>query len=232
MHKNEIREQIQQLLLWFSDLLGQIIKWVVVTIFGEETYLQLSYMRVKKIIWNLCYYILPLLVGILIFLIGTEDFALQVGTRSMNLFVIILLASPLSRLFPKIKLFRYIMWLRRELWVLIFWLVVLHSLYFMVDHNILSWERLKQVWYRDDYYSRWFLATAGMMILGVTSNTKSLLVLKKRWKRIHYIVYPVMIFAILHTVLAGDEWTKYILLGIIWLFLKWYLYYQKKQKLL
>lgn len=182
----EIIKKIEDWLLLMYSYILPIQKRLFIMLLGEERYSSLTFRNIKKLAWILCYYIVPAIVGALIFLINTTDFALLVGTRTMNIFMVILLVSPLSRLFPRIKLFRYIMWLRRELWVLIFWFVIRHSLFFMIDHNVLSRTRLVQVRYRDDYYARWFLATAWMIVLGITSNTKSLLLLKRGWK--NYII--------------------------------------------
>jgi DMSO/TMAO reductase YedYZ heme-binding membrane subunit len=51
-----------------------------------------------------------------------------------------------------------------------------------------------------------------MIILGITSNTLSVIKLKKNWKKLQYLTYPTFAIICIHKAIAEDEIKPYIVL--------------------
>jgi DMSO/TMAO reductase YedYZ heme-binding membrane subunit len=105
--------------------------------------------------------------------------------------------------------------------VLCLWLSLWHGFGLVVTRRQLDLDILlsKMVW--DDLYFWGALATIGMIVLGITSNNLTVKLFKRAWKKIHYIIYPRFLFAILHIVFYDfEEGIGYILLGVLYIVIK------------
>ena len=180
---------------------------------------------VRKWVCYLYFYILPVL-SIALAMLGGWDIAVEMGNWAIGLFFVVLFSSPLAKLLPGLKFIRLVTTLRRELGVLSFWFVVAHLAGILYALKIFSWTELSALLSLDSLYLWGFLGAIGMLYLGVTSNTASVKLLKGAWKKSHIIVvYPTMIFSVVHTILAGEGGT-WIVLSVLYLSLKLYLYFK------
>jgi sulfoxide reductase heme-binding subunit YedZ len=180
----------------------------------------------------LAYYILPLAsLAAMVITAGffqSQEVSKDLGSLAMNLFLVILFVSPLRQIFPQMKIFTTINGLRRELGVLCMWLSLWHGLGYPLSegpHGIAHWWHHMQ-W--DHFYFWGTLGLIGMLVLEITSNNYSCRLFKRSWKKIHYIVYPTFLFALLHLIILGE--LGYILIGIIYVSLRWLVWKKKKFK--
>lgn len=179
----------------------------------------------RQWVGRLCFYVIPTF-SIIIAIVGGWDVAVEMGNWAIGLFFVVLLSSPLSQLLPKIKLLRLVASLRRELGVLSFWFVVAHLVGIFYALEIFSWEALQPLLTWNSLYLWGLLGFVGMLYLAITSNTAAVKLLKRGWKKSHVIVvYPTMIFSVIHTIMAG-EGGMWIGLSLLYLGLKLGLYFK------
>lgn len=124
----------------------------------------------------------------------------------------IMYIKPVSVIFPN-KLLRRLVCLRRQLGVLIFYLVALHVIGLMVFFGWLSWEGILQM-LRWDYMIYGSLAFILMLILYMTSNNISARLLKRRWKYAQRLAYIAIVLAALHVTIFRNSIDGYILIGV------------------
>lgn len=108
----------------------------------------------------------------------------------------------------KISIFtKKIIWLRKELWVIMFYLALIHwFLYFIYEYQVGDKMRLLE----NDIII-WIIALSFLFISAITSNIFSIKTFGKWWKIIQFTAYYWFIFAIAH---LGYYISPYIL--IIW----------------
>ncbi len=170
----------------------------------------------------LSYYIAPAVLLILaVFPIlsvrDSYDFFAIIGRWSLNVFTFIMVISPLSVIFGKVKYigkflkksFTY----RKELGLLVFWLAFFHSIYLFIvlKMNLLPINRLFSF---SGYISWGIYAFIAMVILGATSNKISMIKLKTNWKKIQMLAYPTYAAVCVHTAIVKNESGPYVLLGV------------------
>lgn len=181
----------------------------------------------KQYVAWICFYILPIL-AFAAALFGGWDVSVAMGKLAIMVFFVVLLSRPLAAYFPKIKFLRVLSRLRRELGVLSFWLVVAHMVGILYALEIFSWEALKPLLAFDNLYLWGFLGAVGMLYLGLTSNTLAVKLLKDKWKPSHtWVVYPTMIFSVIHVIMAGEGFF-WIILTVLYLGLKLGLYFKHR----
>ncbi len=158
----------------------------------------------KKIIQISCYYILPILGFLMLInsfynLSNSYELMVNFGNIAMYLVFALLIAKPLSILWPKVPL-RKLMLYRRELGVLAFWYAVFHSFALMNYLEMFSFEEFFII-LKPGQINLLFgvISLIGMIILGITSNKLSVIKLKKNWKKVQMIAYPTLIFIVLHS---------------------------------
>lgn len=114
------------------------------------------------------------------------------GNASITVLFVIVFLSPLATIF-RIRLLLQMMGLRRELGILMGFLAIVHGMTYLIP-----------VWGTDMsllplYFWLGFGALFLTLPLLLTSNTFSLRLFGgKRWKMIHYLVYPLFIVAVFH----------------------------------
>jgi sulfoxide reductase heme-binding subunit YedZ len=175
----------------------------------------------KKTIGIICYYIIPIILfNIFLFSYllffdvyknGFWEFNKMLGEKAFTLFFLILIVKPLSKIFPKIKLFSKFRSLRREFGVLLFWLSFLHSLGLLLKLNILSFDKFLQ---SELYIIFGVISLIGMLILAITSNKFSVIKLKRNWKKLHRITYLVFVLVVIHAFLITEHYVYFIYLFI------------------
>jgi predicted ferric reductase/rubredoxin len=166
-----------------------------------------SIKKYRKYIW----YILLLLAGasiILLFLRETIKFSWE---QSLNILWIILWMPIIAKVLD-IRLVQILMPLRKELGILMGMLALVHSLQYFLpsggiipNFSILGYSDFW--WYNDFFTSVWIgvIAIIFTFFLLITSNIFSMKMLGKNWKRLHRLVYAIVILTILHVVLLGWE---------------------------
>lgn len=169
----------------------------------------------RKIIQFFTYYLLPiLLLSGSIFLNNKWVFS-----KYGNLAFILLAANLYLRPIAVIINNRYLNILttyRRELGVGSFWFYLFHAAGFFLLYKIplLNFINTRT-------YSFWaLLASICMWLLWITSNDKSINLLKRNWKRLHRLAYPLFYFSLIHVSLAQKEPEKIIILGVPYIILK------------
>jgi sulfite exporter TauE/SafE len=141
------------------------------------------------------------------------------GYGALILLILALVARPVSRVWP--ALLRY----RRAFGVGAFILAVAHTLYMM--QNTLKWNIEALSFMLPQYQGGiWagIIALGLMLPLALTSFDGAMSYLGKRWRQIHLLSVPVLIFAGVHTILVGSRflgglqwttgnWVRVTLLG-------------------
>ena len=116
------------------------------------------------------------------------------GDWGLRILLITLLISPLRRLLNWPQILRT----RRMLGVYAYFYVVLHLVGYLWFDQFFDWE---EIWF--DIVERPFI-TVGMIAvvlltpLAITSTKGMIRRLGKNWKRLHLLVYPISILAVLH----------------------------------
>lgn len=154
------------------------------------------------------------------------------GSLAQDLLLVILLVSPLSKLF-RMKLLYQLMSLRRELGIWFAYAALVHSLGYLLDPDWFATFIAPYVSQPLSILPRYIfgiLALTFTLPLLITSNNVSLRLLKGNWKKVHWLVYPLFAFMLLHIFLprragiGGDifgwvQWTLafggYVLLKIL-----------------
>ena len=171
--------------------------------------------KLRKLIQLFSYYLLPFLLLSISILSNNKWIFSKLG----NLAFILLTANLYLRPIAVILNNRYLNTLstyRRELGVASFWLYFFHAIGFFLLYKI----PLKN-FIDTNTYSFWgFLASICMLLLWITSNDKSISYLKKNWKRLHRLAYPLFYFSLIHISLAQKNPEKILILGIPYILLK------------
>jgi methionine sulfoxide reductase heme-binding subunit len=116
------------------------------------------------------------------------------GTWALVFLCITLSITPLRKIFGISKLQQH----RRTLGLLMFFYALCHfSIWFWLDHNFDFVEMIKDV-YKRPFITIGFLTFLLTVPLALTSNQWSIRLLKKRWSKLHKLVYLIAIGAILH----------------------------------
>lgn len=163
--------------------------------------------KYKDYIW----YLLLFLSFWTIFLLGDSQFVKFSGEQALNLLWIILLLPIFAKVLS-LDVAKTLMWLRKELWILMGMLAFVHSLQYFLpswsyvpNFSILSYSVF---WIYDGMITSVAIGIAAFaicFILLITSNRFSINTLGKNWKRIHRIVYILIVLVILHKVLLWWE---------------------------
>jgi DMSO/TMAO reductase YedYZ heme-binding membrane subunit len=128
------------------------------------------------------------------------QFGRSFGNFAQNLLLVILLVSPLSKLF-RMKLLYQLMSLRRELGIWFAYMAIVHSLSYILNPEWFGTFIalfLSQPLSMMPRYLFGVLALILTLPLLITSNTLSLTILKGNWKKLHWLVYPLFAFMLLH----------------------------------
>lgn len=159
--------------------------------------------RIKYWVQIVCYYLLPLclacLLGFLIYTDQVEDFTGESGEITLNLLFLLLLIRPLSQIFWKVKFFKTLVSLRRELGIAMFYLALAHS----ASYFPIIWQ-FPQVLSTPFVYIG-LIALSNTFILYLTSNNWSLIKLKKHWKWLHRTAYFILTLSLVHAYLATND---------------------------
>lgn len=190
----------------------------------------------KKTIDIISYYVLPSILFItFLFLLMTDLNGLRYISNkfayvAIHLFSIIMFAKPLSQIFSKIKIFKKIVSLRRELGILIFYFAFFHMAGLITFYNYLSINSFIEANMMMNFMLMGTLSFILMFILYLTSNNISVRFFKRKWRVFqNYFGYLSYILVLLHLALFKGGFSWYLLLGI-YIVLKLYFYISNKLK--
>lgn len=128
------------------------------------------------------------------------------GSQAINLLYVILFLSPLSQILG-IRLLLILMSYRRQLGILMAYLATVHGLGYLLDplwvQTVLGIQSSPPFSPIDPRYLVGIAAYFLTLPLLLTSNTLSVRLLKQNWKRVHFLVYGVFAFAVLHQFTVG-----------------------------
>lgn len=137
----------------------------------------------------------------------------QTGDWSVALLALALAVTPFRRVLPKAKWPRWLMSHRRAIGVASFGYAAFHTLTYL--ERKWGYDYILEEGVRPDLLTGW-IALIIFLILAVTSNNKSVRLLKKNWQRLHRTVYIATALTFLHWVLTAFEpKTAYICLGLL-----------------
>ncbi len=150
--------------------------------------------------------------------------------------ILVMFIRPISDIFPKCKIFSFLLKFRREFWILVwvFWLA--HGIGSFMDQMILlNYSKTYIELFLDPYvwkytwYMFWgILASIVSIPLLITSNGLSVSVLWKHWKTLQRFSYVMFIFVGLHIYFIKKEIWPLI---IIWVwFILWVIAFIKNKK--
>jgi methionine sulfoxide reductase heme-binding subunit len=133
---------------------------------------------------------------VIIGFIWFPEFQKSLGEFAYTLLLIILIAGPLSRV-SGIKLLSTPLLFRRELGICMGMLALLHYLTFLIA----NWQFLQEnppepaLWIISGFWAMIFTA-----LLLITSNNWAVKKMGKWWKRLHRLVYVILLLVVLHIV--------------------------------
>ncbi len=141
----------------------------------------------------------------------------ELGEFCFNLLMAILALRPLGDIFPRFRIFRGLLPLRKEAGILCGSLGVAHGIgYFLV--NELSFSEIFSPYLYDPrgHFLWGIIAVTIAFLLAVTSNLFFMRLLKRNWKRLHRLVYVFFLATMAHIVIIrmgyeGTFWTPPVL---------------------
>jgi len=129
----------------------------------------------------------------------------ETGEWAIRWIVIVLSLTPFSILTGK----KSSLSVRQASGITAFVYAGLHFLFFCVDKGWLET-------FKEFGSILGLIATLVMMVLAITSNTRSMKFLRKKWKKLHRLAYLVGVLAILHVaLLEHGDWIPYLIILVI-----------------
>lgn len=120
------------------------------------------------------------------------------GTTTINFLLATLLISPLAKL-PHAVILNS---LRRTLGLTTFFWSLLHILSYFIFELAFDLPLFFSEVFQRTYLILGFVAWIGLALLAITSNKFSIKSLKKYWKKLHNLIYPIAILASIHYYLS------------------------------
>lgn len=141
------------------------------------------------------------------------------------LLMLIVLISPITTIFPKIKLFTSIKWLRKPLGIIAWCFMIAHSIGYFIHYSGFTtplWMLTDSHFLKyDNGLMWWFFGSVIAFFLLITSNAWSVKIMKEKWKYLHVLTHMLFIFTILHIIfitMFREKWP--IVIFIIYLILQ------------
>ncbi len=124
------------------------------------------------------------------------------GELSVRLFMLALIATPLSLIFPGRAIPRWLLQNRRYLGVASFTYAALHTCVYLDKMGV--WQQILSEAALPDYWTGW-AALLILSLLALTSNAYSVRLLKGAWKQLHRLAYLAAILFFAHWVLVAFD---------------------------
>lgn len=139
-----------------------------------------------------------------------RDIEHRLGRTSLYLLIATLAVTPLLRL-GRINLMQF----RRALGLLCFTYAALHVAAWVVMDMGLLWGQMLRDIVKRPYLLFGMGAFVILLILAITSNNSSIQILRGNWRRLHRLIYPAAILALLHWLWSLKLWEPK---PLFWLF--------------
>lgn len=122
--------------------------------------------------------------------------------------------------------------LRRMFGLFGFFYVCLHLLSYVWFDQYFDWNEIVNDIIKRPFITLGFVTFLLLIPLVITSTNKMMLRLKKNWKKLHFLVYPIAVFATIHFFLMtrADFRHPLLIAGILSLLLGYRLYYFMQRK--
>jgi len=141
----------------------------------------------------------------------------ETGEWAIRWIVVILSLTPFSILTGK----NPSLWVRQAAGITAFAYAACHFMFFCIDKGLM--ETFGEVG-----FILGLIATLVMLVLAITSNTRSMKYLRKSWKKLHRFAYLAGILAVLHVaLLEHGDWIPYLTILVIGFLLR--LHFIKKE---
>jgi sulfoxide reductase heme-binding subunit YedZ len=137
------------------------------------------------------------------------------GRWALRFLLLTLAVTPFGRIFAWPRLFQ----LRRMIGLGALAWVALHLVLYAADQNWVLWRVALEIVSRF-YLTIGFVALVGLAVLGWTSTDAWVKRLGRRWKKLHRLVFPIAVLALLHAFIQSksDTSSAVFLLGLaLWL---------------
>jgi sulfoxide reductase heme-binding subunit YedZ len=118
----------------------------------------------------------------------------RIGEWGLQLLLITLCMTPLRDVVQQ----PWPIQIRRMLGLFAFFYVCLHFVSYLWLEQFFDWSEIVRDIIKRPFITVGMLAVLGLLPLALTSTRKSQRRLGKKWKRLHQLVYPVSIFAVVH----------------------------------
>ncbi len=156
------------------------------------------------------------------------------GGLAWGLLIFTIFISLVNKILPRLRIVSQLLPLRKESGILVFMFVLLHSFFFIWKIN--GWGDLPFHAFKNFSLATGSLAFLIMIPLMLTSSAWAIRTMGfKSWKLLHKLTHLVFIFSALH--IATSEWKSEgeleggpILLLLVYLGLRWFLWWKKRQK--
>jgi DMSO/TMAO reductase YedYZ heme-binding membrane subunit len=145
------------------------------------------------------------------------------GERAITVLWIILWMPILARVFS-IRIFAHLLPLRKELWILMWVLALVHGFSFIIPNQEMM-QSGAAVW-QGGKPTAIFYGLIAMWLsvpLTLTSSTWAMRKMWRYWKHLHRLVYIILILVVIHVVMIKGDIVPYIILGLYLIFkvLEW-----------
>lgn len=154
----------------------------------------------------LAFVFIPVLQNDTEYLADPAKFVLEyLGKTATILFIIVMAITPLRMIFPKSPIMKAFVFRRRQIGVSVFVYAMLHLLVYIpytgnVDTFFADWGK--------PFILSGLAALVMLFLMAMTSNKASIRKMgAKRWKRLHYLAYPVLALIMYHQ--AAQEKTGF-----------------------
>ena len=118
----------------------------------------------------------------------------RLGEWGLQLLLITLCMTPLRDLLQQ----GWPIQIRRMLGLFAFFYVCLHFVSYLWLDQFFDWSEIVKDIIKRPFITVGMLAVLGLVPLAVTSTRRAQRRLGRKWKRLHYLIYPVSILAVLH----------------------------------
>lgn len=185
----------------------------------------LQKLPLKKIFSIGAYWVIPTVFASASFFFPGGDLYSALGLVAMYLLAFLLFLKPVAILSRRRELL-YLLQFRRQFGVAVFWLALFHGAGYLLLYDLWGTPLLSDL---SSHHFYGLVGLFGLIILALTSNDFSVKFLKKHWKQIHWLVYPVFVLVLLHAGLAHGSLVLFSGVTIVYGVLKYLDWKQKKK---
>lgn len=154
----------------------------------------------------------------------------EFGSIAWFILIVVMFVRPLRDLFPKCKIFSFLLKFRRELWILVWVFGIAHTLWFakMMDYSALGLFQDEYVWKASGMLFWGMLALLVSIPLLVTSNGISTKLLWKHWKTLQRLSYAMFVLVAIHIFMIHKDIGPFIPV-VVWIVLFIVAYFKNKK---